>query len=509
MSADSTAQVTTALPGSPGSRANDTLVAIRSALTLGGSLLFTWGIALAMRLLLPRHLGPDRLGTLTFADSFTATLFVALGLGADVYVRKEVAVRPDHASDFFGGTLVLRAAMSAVLFAALGAFLVLTHRPDDVWALFFVLAAAQLFVHTNSTLSALLHARQQVAGMSALAVGTKVLWAGGVLVAIVLGLGLWAFGLAYLVSEAVESVFLLVLAKRHLGLVVRVDRAATTAMLVASLPYYLNVFATAAYGKLDVTWLALVSTQRDVGWYAASSAVAGLTLLATPLIAWVLMPVFAKAAARSREELFARLSGATEIILTVAIPASLFVILSADLVVHVLFGAAFAPAVLGLQVLAGTFVVTYVAIVYAITLMMLGRPWVLTGISVAGLVVNMGLNVALVRPALGWFGPGGGGAGCGLAMLGTELFVTTTMISFVGSGAVNRRTLVAGAKMLVACAAVVVVHVLLARLGWYRLGVDLLVYVVVVTASGALRTRELGELVSQALRASREREGAR
>src|SRR5262245_10859194 len=85
-----------------------TLLAIRNALKLGGSLIFTWGIALAIRLLLPRYLGPTRFGTLNFAEGFTAAFFITLSLGLDSYVRKEVAVRPSHASDFFGGISVLR-----------------------------------------------------------------------------------------------------------------------------------------------------------------------------------------------------------------------------------------------------------------------------------------------------------------------------------------------------------------------------------------------------------------
>ena len=61
------------------SGARDTQLAARNLLQLGASLFFTWGIALGMRFLLPRYLGPDRFGTLSFADAFAATFFVALG----------------------------------------------------------------------------------------------------------------------------------------------------------------------------------------------------------------------------------------------------------------------------------------------------------------------------------------------------------------------------------------------------------------------------------------------
>ena len=84
------------------------IVAITNALKLGTSLVATLAIAITMRFLMPRLLGPTNFGTLSYADGFTATFFVAISLGAEAYVRKEVSVRPAHASDFLGGTLVLR-----------------------------------------------------------------------------------------------------------------------------------------------------------------------------------------------------------------------------------------------------------------------------------------------------------------------------------------------------------------------------------------------------------------
>ena len=88
---------------------SDTLAAVTNALKLGSSLVATLAIAVAVKFLMPRYLGPSSFGTLSFADGFTGTFFMALSLGAEAYVRKEVSVRPAHASDFLGGTLVLRA----------------------------------------------------------------------------------------------------------------------------------------------------------------------------------------------------------------------------------------------------------------------------------------------------------------------------------------------------------------------------------------------------------------
>lgn len=477
----------------------DTRLATRNALELGGSLLFTWGIALAMRFWLPRHLGPESFGTLTFADAFAATFFVALGLGVDPYVRKEVSVRPSHASEFFGGIFVLRVAASAAIVIAMLLSMSVTPRPPEARRLVCVFALAQFFVTSNATLSALLQAKGKVSGASVLAIATKIVWAGGVLVALQLGVGLAGLAVAFLLSEAIETVVLYVLARRHLGLAFRVDARATRSILLLCLPHYLNTVATTAYGKLDVTLLEVARGSREVGWYAAASAIASCALLATPLIGWVMMPTLARAASRSREELFARIHRSTELILTVAIPAALFLHLGSDLAVRILFGEAFAPAGAALRILAPTFVVTYVAIVFAITLIMLDRPWTLTFVSIAGLVVNVLANLALIPRTAARFGDGGGGVGCALAMLVTEIFVTSLMVSLVGRGALDRRTFTMVGKSLAACAVAFAVDRAAAPLGWGRLVLAAVAYLIVVVSTGALRVGEIAGSVKVAL----------
>jgi O-antigen/teichoic acid export membrane protein len=483
-----------------GGSVDDTLVAITNALKLGASLIATLAIAICMKFLMPRYLGPTSFGTLSFADGFTATFFVVISLGAEAYVRKEVSVRPDHASDFLGGTLVLRLLMTVAIFGVMALVMSSTGRSPEVRALVYLFGAAQFFVSVNATLSALLHARGRVGGMSALAVATKVVWAAGVVAAIATRAGLWGFAAAYLASESIESVALLALAKRHLNVVLRVDALATRAMIVSSLPYFLNGCATGAYGKLDITLLGSLSTGREVGWYVAASSITGLTLLITPLIDWVLTPVFARGAVRSREDLFGHVRQAIEPILAVAIPAALFVGVGADLWLPLLFGHAFAPAAVALRILAASSVVIYVAIVYAMTLIMLGRAWTLTLISIAALAVNVALNLLLIGRAATLFGDGGAGIGCAIAALGTHVFAAGTMIAFVGREAFSGRTARMMAKSLGACGLVIVVDRLATGLGGARMVLDLAVYLTVVVGTGALRPGEMWRLMTAAVR---------
>ncbi|MGH7296841.1 MAG: oligosaccharide flippase family protein, partial [Polyangiaceae bacterium] len=194
-----------------------TLLAIRNGLKLGASLLFTWGIALGIKILLPRFLGPSLFGDINFADGFTTAAFILLSLGSDAYIRKEVAVRPSHATDFYGGTFVLRIGLAVCVLGGMALVLKATGRSADLWGLVMLYGVTQFFVNANGTLSAILHAKGRVGAMSVLAVATKVIWAVGVLAAMATHAGLWAYAASYLASESVETVVLYWLAREHVG----------------------------------------------------------------------------------------------------------------------------------------------------------------------------------------------------------------------------------------------------------------------------------------------------
>src|SRR5437660_84198 len=101
-------EVQAAPPASEHTRREGAL-ALRNALKLGSSLILTWGVALVVAFKLPKYMGPTPYSFYQFGDSYAMSAAVFLSLGVDTYISREIAVRPQHASDFFGGVLVSRA----------------------------------------------------------------------------------------------------------------------------------------------------------------------------------------------------------------------------------------------------------------------------------------------------------------------------------------------------------------------------------------------------------------
>ena len=79
--------------------ASDAANAIGNAVTLGFSLSGTLLIGFAVLLVVPRWLGPERWGAVRGAEATMSLLLSFIAFGFDTYIRKEVAVRPDHARE--------------------------------------------------------------------------------------------------------------------------------------------------------------------------------------------------------------------------------------------------------------------------------------------------------------------------------------------------------------------------------------------------------------------------
>lgn len=391
--------------------------AARSAVTLGSALAVTSVIALAVRLLLPRLLGPEAFGQLRLAESFAEMLFVVLTLGVDQHLRQHAAIDPTGARRYLTGLSVWRLGL-AVLTTLAGAWVLrLTGAAGEVVAIFVALAVAQTCLVLNNSLAAYEQAAGDVAWLARTNFGVKVVWAGVVLATVVeLRSGL-AVAIAGAIVEAGRFVWMLSRGLTRHGFGRRPDLRLAGTAIVTSLPFFVHLLAHSLYARLGVGWLGAVGTDVEVGLFGAAATFAGIALLGMPLLTWVLVPSAARADAQG--DLDGLVAGALRTSLLMAVPvAFLFHLLAADLL-GVAFGDSFRPAAATLQLLAPTFALAYVSTVCAIVLLQRGRVRLVAGISLGGLVLTAAIDAIAIPRLMA--------EGAALATLLTEVVVTAAL----------------------------------------------------------------------------------
>ncbi len=482
-------------------------VAGRNAVKLALSLIVTWTVAFFIRFPVPRVLGPTRFGELNFAENFAATFFTFVELGVSTYIYKEIPVRPAHASDFWGGVSVARLLLSALLFVAMATTLAATHHSLEMQITVFVFGLAQLAATASGSVAGMLTAVARVNNIAVSGVLSKLLWGAGLAAALFWWPWLPYLAMPLLVSELARLVVLYWEARRVLRLEFRIDVTQTKAVLLASLPYLVAGGAVNIGGRLNVAVLEFVTPdKREVGWFGASQNLASLTMMLAPLLSWVLMPLLARAKARSESELFEILRRTIEGLLVLVIPMTLIASLGADFWVRLAFRAPYAEAALSLRFLAYGFILIYLAMMLSILLVMIGRGWSVSMISIGAIPVRPLLVALLAGPCARRFGPGGAALGAALAEIAASVGIVAAHFIPIGSRAIDRRLLLVTGKSLAVAATVILLDrwIFASLSDIARLALDMIAYVALALATGAVKMSEATRIVGN-LRAKRTR----
>lgn len=458
-------------------QARDIAIALRNTLKLGGSLVLTWSVALVIKLQVPAHLGPIRQGHFGFAESFAGMFFAAIGLGVDTYVMKEVSVRPKHASEFVGGVFALRALMSFVLFVAMGVTLYVTGRSREIQLTVFVFGLSQFVMSIGATISTVLQATTKVGRVAVANVVSKVVWGVGLLLGLHFNVPLYILALSVLVSEIIRLFVLVPAASSVAELHYTIRPREVVQVVIASLPFFVSAVAVGWGNNLAMSALGFMRRdEREVGWFAATQNLATLAMILSPFLFWIVMPLLSRANARSEGEMMAMLRRCIEALVLVIAPITVFISVSSDVLIKLAFGEKYAPAAAGLSILSLVFAVTYVNMILSSALVVLGKSWPVTIISLAAIVLMTGFMVVFVPIGRAIFHVGGECAGAALAVISNESCVVIALMSRFTTSPFDPRNLRTIAKTAAVAAIVIATDRVLRPLGPMRLGVDVALY---------------------------------
>jgi len=468
--------------------------ALRNALKLAASLALTWGIALVITFKLPRYLGPLALGWYRYGFEYAATLAVFLHFGVDTYISREIAVRPKHASDFFGGVLLARLLLMVPLFAI--GWLHLAHRLEEERIAAGLFGLTQVFIVMNLTFQQMLQAASSVGRLAVVNVVAKLVWGGGILGAVLLGAPFWVLPIPMLLSEALKAGFLYFATRSAIDLELRFDFTETRKVLRASFPFFIAIAAVYIGASFDVVLLRelVPDTSEEVGWYSAAREIARLSALMMPVLTGVLVPMMSRAMHHDEQGFYNLVRRGMEGVCVVSIPFTLMLALGSRFAIGFVLKEKFLPASYSLEWLAPTFVLSYVNSLLWLALMIMKRSWTITIVSIIGTAL-LPIFILVAVPLTKDLGPGKTGMGVAMALTAREFVNATVFLVIVGKRALDQRAALAIVKSLAICCAVVGAHLALASLGPARLLVDGLLYIALAFATRAIRASDVLNLL--------------
>jgi O-antigen/teichoic acid export membrane protein len=425
----------------PSSRVTPILRTALALLTVQG---LTWTTSVVGVLVVPRFLGPDRLGFLVTAATTAATASIVAGFGTSTHLVKAVARDPSQAASLVVHAIVLRLVLWAA--CSMVAVAVVLSVVDDQTAhlVVFTTLMGALFGLVAGAANAGLQGNQSLgrAAVTTAIIGTfaqaaivGVLVAGGGVVALV-AISATAAGLTMATTLALFWM--------RLGDHIVPSTRTALGLLLAGGPFLAWELGLQIYGSVDFLLVAALTNAETVGAYAFAYRLAAIPIFAATIVTGAVYPALSSAAVADRTFFRNLLHDSTRIVLLLTIPMSVALMVLAAPVARTLGGGhEFDRSVPIVAILSLHIPLAAIDTVLGTALFALERQRRLAMVAWSAAVLNPVANLAAIPLAVSWFENGAIGAAA--VTVATECFMALWICAMLADELDYRRvTLVAG-----------------------------------------------------------------
>lgn len=342
-----------------------------------------------------RHLGDSGFGYLSFSLSLAGLFGIFVEFGFSYVLTRTVARRPEEAPEFFSNVLGLRLALSCVSVPLTLTVSLVTGATSSslMPVLIASLSAAAAGVYATS--GSYFFGRERMEYPSVIMVGGKVLSIVIGLMIVRLGGGIAWIALVFLLEPLLNVALSIPILSREFGVRFRpAFRPSTYVLLIReAAPFVLTLAVGIAFFRIDVVMLSAMQGARQVGWYSAGyRLLEGLVYLPAALIS-TLFPVISKLKSSSDANLVPAVSRAWEFMISLALPTAVTLILLSDGIVSLLFGDQFLETVPVLRLIGAALFFVFINNLLGTVLGAVDRQFAHFYCSLAGLAVNVAINL--------------------------------------------------------------------------------------------------------------------
>jgi len=351
----------------------------------------------ALFLVIARALGAEELGRYAFALSYATLFSIAVHLGLNDLIIRQVAVDRAAAPRYFTAALAVKL-VTGILVTGLTAMTIgLSGKPTAVQELVLAAALTTSFVAGVETVFvAFFYAYERMSYILALgvlrstlnaAVGIGIVLAGGGARGI-----LWGF----LAVEAFAAALAFAAVTWRLGIrFTPVKAGYFPKLLWQSLPFGLSGIFITVYMQLHYSLLSFFAGDAATGLYAAAAKLVTFLFFIPSALTQALYPYLSRLAAGAADPRAPAIRSIRYLTLLAA-PAALFLSLRARPVIALVYGDKYAGAAPVLAILALTLPFVFITYPYAVALNAIRRERANTGVTAGAAAVNAAANLILI-----------------------------------------------------------------------------------------------------------------
>jgi O-antigen/teichoic acid export membrane protein len=378
----------------------------------------TWVLTLGIMIFLTRYLGANGVGQIHLANSIWTMMGIIITFGMDTLLVKEIARKPEIASELFGGTLLLRTILYGITFLGVTLYTSLAgYEIETVYVILIVGLAHLLSQYAYATRAVL----QGLERMEFLVLGdvlSRAFTAAATVGLLLLGYGVIPVVALGIISSLIQLLIVLYYLLKIYPLRLSLHFKQMTWMLKTSYQYFLVMVFLVFYSQIDIIIISLLVNEQGVGWYGAADQLFGTFLFVPTIFITAIFPALSRMYANESDALPRMMRKSFNLMLLISIPVGLGVMIVATPLIVLLFGEDFRNSGPVLAVMGVVLIITYLNMLLGQFLISIDRQKSWTWVMAAAFFATIPLDILLVPWCQARFG--NGAVGGALAFIVTE-----------------------------------------------------------------------------------------
>lgn len=379
-------------------------------------------LALIINMLTARFLGPSNFGLITYAASLVAFVVPIMSLGLNNVLVQEIVEHPEREGEALGTSMVLSAISSLCCIGGVTAFAFVANHNDPVTIMVCFLYSLNLFFQALELMQYWYQAKYLSKYMAMASLAAYLVASFYKVYLLVAAKSVYWFALSNTLDYCLIAAIIGIVYCRLGGQRLSFSPSLGKKLISKSKYYILSSMMVTVFAQTDKIMIKLMIDDAATGYYGVAIACAGMSSFLFCAIIDSFRPAIFQGQKISDEVFESRLTMLYSIVIYLSLAQSIVMTAFAGIIIHILYGAVYAPAVKALQIVVWYTTFSYMGSVRNIWILANGKQSCLWKINMSGAIVNIVMNEVLI--------PVWGICGAAAASLLTQFF-TNVIVSYV------------------------------------------------------------------------------
>ena len=346
-----------------------------------------------------RYLGTSGFGILSFALAFSGIFVIIVDLGLSMLTVREVSRDKSLAGKYLGNTILLKIILAILMLFLILLVVKIVNYPQETVNVVYLIGFALIFGSFSSIFNSIFQAYEKMEYQSYGQIITSFLMLLGVLIAIYLELGLYAFASIYFIVNLIVLIYSLFICSWKFVLPkIEIDTEFWKLIIFEALPFGLTSIFVVIYYYVDTVMLSILipNSNSIIGWYSAAYRLVTPLTFIPGIFFTSVFPVMSNFYGKSETSLKFAFERSIKYMLILGIPIATGITILANKIILLIYGQTYFPSVIALQILIWTVPLIFIDSAFAYLFSSMNKQATVAKIMGIVALFNILVNIILI-----------------------------------------------------------------------------------------------------------------